>query len=132
MIVHALAFTLYVVAFFLLSLITKFDGTDDKVVIDYTSWFVTTIFGFASYICLFFVIWHLGATEEDPSRLESEREHDSLSERTISEVRTLSELRGHSNGSIEEYLGKPRLISGRTSSLSSFVSKADFDTRIWA
>ena len=58
MVVHALSFLLYILeysVFKLVSLLSK------QINADYVGWAVDTFFAFFSYICLFFVIWHLGS-----------------------------------------------------------------------
>lgn len=62
MVVHALAFLIYILSYIGLGLTHYFSGNNSE---DYFSWFVDTIMGFLAYLCLFFVIWHLGAKSED-------------------------------------------------------------------
>jgi hypothetical protein len=56
MIVHALAFLIYVLTYMVLAIIRWQSQLD----VFYFSWAIDIIFGFLSYICLFFVVWHLG------------------------------------------------------------------------
>lgn len=59
MFIHALAFLLYILMFFVLTLVGKLLDPD----LDhffYVHWFVCIIFGLLSYVCLFVVLWHLG------------------------------------------------------------------------
>ena len=60
MVVHALAFLLYVLMFFLLTIIGRlFDPDFDHFF--YLHWFICIFFGLFSYVCLFVVLWHLGS-----------------------------------------------------------------------
>lgn len=62
MVVHALSYLIYVATYMVLAIINwSTSETEDY----YFSWAVDTFFGLLSYICLFFVIWHLG-TKTNP------------------------------------------------------------------
>jgi hypothetical protein len=62
MIIHALAFWLYIFVYAGTTITTKLLGRDINELF-YVHWFVCIIIGFISYFCLFFVLWHLGSKE---------------------------------------------------------------------
>ena len=62
MLVHALAFWLYIFVYASTTIATKLSGGDVENVF-YVHWAICVIVGFVSYICLFFVLWHLGSKE---------------------------------------------------------------------
>ena len=61
MIVHALSFLLYVFTFTVLATIRWFSEPKN---VFYFSWIIDIFFGFLAYICLFFVVWHLGTNTD--------------------------------------------------------------------
>ena len=64
MIVHALAFLLAVLAFSTDFLIDEMYGSKKNIGV-----LIETALFFASYICLFFVLWHLGAKQSNVEEL---------------------------------------------------------------
>jgi len=62
MLIHALAFWLYVFFYFGITLIAYLVSYGVKSLF-YVHWFVCTIVGFISYIFLFFVLWDLGSID---------------------------------------------------------------------
>jgi len=70
MIVHALSFLIYVFTFMVMTTIRWFSDTSHGNF--YFSWIIDIFFGFLAYICLFFVVWHLG-TKTDTEVLATER-----------------------------------------------------------
>ena len=58
MVVHALAFLIYVLTYFISVILV---GVNNE---SYATWAIDTIAGTFSYVCLFFVIWHLGSKTE--------------------------------------------------------------------
>ena len=62
MLVHALAFWLYIFVYFGITIATELAGSNSNDLY-YVKWGVVTIVGFFSYICLFFVLWHLGSKD---------------------------------------------------------------------
>lgn len=65
MVVHACSFLVYILSYFIMAIINyRFCGTTLVCSGFYFSWFVDTIFALVAYICLFFVMWHLGQKTE--------------------------------------------------------------------
>ena len=73
MLVHALAFWLYIFVYFGITIATELAGPNSNYLY-YVKWVVVLIVAFLSYICLFFVMWHLGSkdTREEFSDFKSE------------------------------------------------------------
>lgn len=57
MVIHALAFILYVMVTIVATTVPIFSGAY------YFHWLVCMVFADASFICLFFVLWHLGTKQ---------------------------------------------------------------------
>ena len=68
MLVHALAFVLYVFVYASISFIAYLVSKDGIKDVFYVHWVVCIIVGFISYISFFFVLWHLGS--KDPNYIE--------------------------------------------------------------
>ena len=67
MVIHALAFLLYVVVFFVVSIIDRLiDPTGESLF--YVHWFICAIFGLFSFLCLAIVLWNLGTYTSDSSK----------------------------------------------------------------
>jgi hypothetical protein len=77
MVIHASAFLVYVGMYIILAFLeSSYDTTDYTEY--YFSWSVDIVFGAISYVCLFFVLWHLG------KKIEEIRTETVNSDRTIS------------------------------------------------
>ena len=63
MLVHALAFWLYILVYFVSTIITVCIAGNDIQSVFYLHWFICLIVGFVSYFCLFYVLWHLGSSD---------------------------------------------------------------------
>jgi membrane protein YdbS with pleckstrin-like domain len=74
MVVHALAFILYVMVTIVASTVTIFKNAY------YFHWLVCMVFADASFICLFFVLWHLGS-KQNTSKID----YDAITEKEASE-----------------------------------------------
>jgi len=61
MVVHALAFLIYIIEYSTSKIIELFSKTNNT---EYVGWAIGTLFAIFSYLCLFFVIWHLGSKTE--------------------------------------------------------------------
>ena len=62
MIIHALVFLIYVLTFFVLTVIVRLqDHSGEKLF--YFHWLVCIILGWLAYICLACVLWHLGTKQ---------------------------------------------------------------------
>ena len=64
MVVHALSFIVYITTFIVIVAIQHIKTSSVNY---YFGWFLDTTTGFISYVCLFFVIWHLGSSRADDS-----------------------------------------------------------------
>lgn len=62
MMIHSLAFLIYVGLFFLVTLLTRILSLEE---LFFFHWFVCIVAGFLAYICLFVVLWHLGTSSRD-------------------------------------------------------------------
>jgi membrane protein YdbS with pleckstrin-like domain len=74
MVVHALAFILYVMVTIVASTVTIFKNAY------YFHWLVCMVFADASFICLFFVLWHLGSKQ-----ITNKIDYDAITEKEASE-----------------------------------------------
>ena len=74
MVVHALAFILYVMVTIVASTVTIFKNAY------YFHWLVCMVFADASFICLFFVLWHLGG-KQNTNKID----YDAITEKEASE-----------------------------------------------
>lgn len=74
MVVHALAFILYVMVTIVASTVTIFKNAY------YFHWLVCMVFADASFICLFFVLWHLGS-KQNTNKID----YDAITEKEASE-----------------------------------------------
>ena len=81
MVVHASAFLVYILMFFVTELIIKATdrGSND---LFYVHWFICTIFGVVSYVCLFIVLWHLGTKTQKLEFMQNRCDQDSASGRS--------------------------------------------------
>ena len=62
MLSHALAYFLYMAVYVVSTIVSLcFDSISDYF---YVSWLLVTIFGTASYVCFFLIIWHLGTKDK--------------------------------------------------------------------
>ena len=74
MVVHALAFILYVMVTIIASTVTMFKNAY------YFHWLVCMVFADASFICLFLVLWHLGTKQ-----IKDSIDYDAITEKEESE-----------------------------------------------
>ena len=71
MVVHALAFLIYVLTYLIWSIMEAISPQSGNY---YFGWAFETLCGAFAYVCLFFVIWHLGSkTKERVSSVSSAR-----------------------------------------------------------
>ena len=64
MVVHSLAYVLYIASYAISTALVAFLSSNKE---SYFHWIINIIFGSASYVCLFFVMWHLG-TKKDKAK----------------------------------------------------------------
>lgn len=79
MVIHALSFLAYMVTYVVIVIAQFIDSNSIEY---YFGLFLDTTTGFISYVCLFFVIWHLGSKRDDESATPS---RSSTIEETASE-----------------------------------------------
>jgi uncharacterized membrane protein len=79
MVIHALSFLVYMVTFVVIVIVQQLNSNAIEY---YLGLFLDTTTGFISYVCLFFVIWHLGSKTDDQSDAPS---RSSTIEETMSE-----------------------------------------------
>ena len=60
MVVHALAFVLYIAVVIVATTTDKLTHAKDY----YFHWIICAVFADASYFCFFIVLWHLGTKED--------------------------------------------------------------------
>ena len=75
MVIHALAFLIYIFVFFFVSVVSRLiDPTG--IALYYFHWFICTIFGLLSYMCLAAVLWSLGTYKSVESTFPDDSDSD--------------------------------------------------------